>query len=387
MSVASTNNISVKKKLPDWGTSIFAIMSNMANEYNALNLSQGFPDFNCSDELLSLVQHFQEKGFNQYAPMPGVPVLRNVISDTIKKVYGRSYNPDTEITVTSGATQAIYTAISCIINKGDEAILFDPAYDCYTPDIEANGGIPVRIPLNPDFTYNWNEVRRNISSKTKLMIFNSPHNPAGSLLTKEDIEQLIEIVKDTDILLLSDEVYEFIVFDNEKHESFNLYDELYKRSFIISSFGKTFHTTGWKIGYCAAPVYLMNEFRKLHQFVVFASNTPIQYAYAEYLKDEKNYSLLSEFYQKKKDLFAEMMSDSNFKVLPCMGTYFQLLDYSNISDKNDMDFTEWLTKEIGLATIPLSPFYENGSSSKVIRVCFAKQDDVLIKAAGILSSL
>ncbi len=377
----------ITEKLPDWGTSIFAIMSKMAVEHNALNLSQGFPDFNCSDELLSLLNNFQQKGFNQYAPMPGVPVLRNVISDTIKKVYERNYNPETEITITSGATQAIYTAVSCILNKGDEAIVFDPAYDCYAPDIEANGGIPIRIPLKKDFSYNWDEIRKNVNDKTKLMIFNSPHNPSGSLIQKEDIDQLIELVKGTDILLISDEVYEFIVFDNEKHHSFTLYDELYKRSFVISSFGKTFHTTGWKLGYCSAPDYLMKEFRKLHQFVVFSSNTPIQYAYAEYLKDEKNYLNLSDFYQKKKDLFAAEMKKSNFKVLPCKGTYFQLLDYSDISDKNDMEFTEYLTKEVGIATIPLSPFYKNGSDEKVIRVCFAKKDEVMVKAAKTLSKL
>ena len=379
--------IKITEKLPDWGTSIFAIMSKMAVEHNALNLSQGFPDFNCSDELLSMLHNFQNKGFNQYAPMPGVLVLRNVISDTIKKVYGRDYNPESEITITSGATQAIYTAVSCILNKGDEAIVFEPAYDCYAPDIEANGGIPIRIPLKKDFSYDWEEIRKRVNNKTKLMIFNSPHNPSGSLIQKEDIDQLIELVKGTDILLISDEVYEFIVFDNEKHHSFTLYDELYKRSFVISSFGKTFHTTGWKLGYCAAPEYLMKEFRKLHQFVVFSSNTPIQYAYAEYLKDEKKYLNLSDFYQKKKDLFADEMKKSKFKVLPCKGTYFQLLDYSEISDKNDMEFTEYLTKEVGIATIPLSPFYKNGSDEKVIRVCFAKKDEVMVEAAKTLSKL
>ena len=386
MSYKSTQ-LKIKEKLPDWGTSIFAIMSKMAVEHNALNLSQGFPDFNCSDELLSLLHDFQNKGFNQYAPMPGVPVLRNVISNTIKKVYERNYNPETEITITSGATQAIYTAVSCILNKGDEAIVFDPSYDCYAPDIEANGGIPIRIPLKKDFSYDWDEIRKHVNEKTKLMIFNSPHNPSGSLIQKEDIEQLIKLVKGTDILLISDEVYEFIVFDNENHHSFTLYDELYKRSFVISSFGKTFHTTGWKLGYCAAPEYLMKEFRKLHQFVVFSSNTPIQHAYAEYLKDEKNYLNLPGFYQKKKDLFAGEMKKSRFEVLPCKGTYFQLLDYSDISDKNDMEFSEYLTKEVGIATIPLSPFYKNGSDEKVIRVCFAKKDEVMVEAAKILSKL
>ena len=386
MSYKSTQ-LKIKEKLPDWGTSIFAIMSKMAVEHNALNLSQGFPDFNCSDELLSLLHDFQNRGFNQYAPMPGVPVLRNVISNTIKKVYERNYNPETEITITSGATQAIYTAVSCILNRGDEAIVFDPSYDCYAPDIEANGGIPIRIPLKKDFSYDWGEIRKHVNEKTKLMIFNSPHNPSGSLIQKEDIEQLIKLVKGTDILLISDEVYEFIVFDNEKHHSFTLYDELYKRSFVISSFGKTFHTTGWKLGYCTAPEYLMKEFRKLHQFVVFSSNTPIQHAYAEYLKDEKNYLNLPGFYQKKKDLFAGEMKKSRFEVLPCKGTYFQLLDYSDISDKNDMEFSEYLTKEVGIATIPLSPFYKNGSDEKVIRVCFAKKDEVMIEAAKILSKL
>ena len=369
-------------KLPEWGISIFTVMSKMAVDYNAINLAQGFPDFNCDDELLKLVQSYQQKGFNQYAPMPGVPVLRKAISKKIEKIYNKYYNPETEITVTSGATQALYTAITSVVKTGDEVIVFEPVYDSYVPDILSNGGKPVYIPLNPkDYSYDWDKVKNKISNKTKLIVLNSPHNPTGSLLSKDDIKELEKITSSTDILIVSDEVYEHIVFDGTKHISLSESEELAKRTFVISSFGKTYHTTGWKMGYCAAPEYLTKEFRKMHQFIVFSSNTPIQHAYADYMQKEERYLTLSDFYQKKRDLFKNEIRNSKFKIFNCKGTYFQLLDYSKISNLPDMQFAEYMTKEVGVAVIPLSPFYEKQDSQPIIRICFAKTDEALKEAA------
>jgi len=377
-----SNQLNLISKLSEIRTSIFATMSKMANDYGAINLSQGFPDFDCSPELVELVNHFMKKGFNQYAPMPGTIELRKEISKKILRDYGRLYDFEKEITITAGATQALYTAFSAIVNSDDEVIIFEPAYDSYIPAIIANGGIPIAIKLNAnDFSIPWNEVERSITKKTKCIVINSPNNPTGAILNSEDIVQLEKIVKDTNIFLISDEVYEHIVFDNHKHFSFASSEELSKRAFVISSFGKTFHTTGWKIGYCCAPEYLMKEFRKLHQYIVFAVNTPIQLAVAEFLKDEENIYSLPKFYQAKRDLFSSLINNSRFILRTCDGTYFQLLDYSNISNKNDFEFSEYLTKEIGVAVIPLSPFYKNGSNNKIIRVCFAKKDEVLKIAA------
>ena len=378
----------IKTKLPEWGTSIFTIMTRMAVENNAINLAQGFPDFNCDDELLELVHHFQKKGFNQYAPMQGVPNLRKSISEKIEKLYGRHYDFENEITVTAGATQALYTAITSVVEAGDEVIIFEPAYDSYVPDILSNGGIPVYVPLNlKDYSYDWDLVRNKISDKIKAIILNSPHNPTGSLITKDDIKELEKITKGTDILIVSDEVYEHITFDGKMHESLASSDELARRTFIISSFGKTYHTTGWKMGYCAAPENLTKEFRKMHQFVVFSVNTPIQYAYADFMKQEDRYLSLGNFYQHKRDVFLNEIKKSKFKLNPCNGTYFQLLDYSSISDKPDMEFSEYLTKEIGVAVIPLSPFYEDRVSRSLVRICFAKSDEVLKEAAAKLLKL
>jgi len=353
-------------------------MTKMAIEHNAINLSQGFPDFNCPDELVSLVNKYQKEGFNQYAPMPGIPSLRMKLSEKIKKLYKKEYHPETEITITAGATQAIYTAITASINKGDEVILLEPAYDSYAPSVEINGGKPVFVPLlkennKPD----WDRVKDNITSKTKMIIVNSPHNPTGSVLNQNDIEILEEIIQNSNILIISDEVYEHIVFDGEEHFSLASSEELSQRSFIISSFGKTYHTTGWKLGYCAAPEHLTNEFRKIHQFIVFSVNTPVQYAYAEFLNNEEHYLSLSSFYERKRNFILNLLKETKFKFTPAKGTYFQLLDYSNISDLDDMKFAEFLTKEFGVAVIPLSPFYFNNYNGKVIRICFAKKDDVL----------
>lgn len=377
-----SSQLNLISKLPEIRTSIFATMSKMANDYGAINLSQGFPDFDCSPELVELVNQFMKKGFNQYAPMPGTIELRKEISKKVLRDHGRLYDFEKEITITAGATQALYTAFSAIVNSDDEVIIFEPAYDSYIPAIIANGGIPIAIKLNAnDFSIPWNEVERSITKKTKCIVINSPNNPTGAILNSEDIVQLEKIVKDTNIFLISDEVYEHIVFDNHKHFSFASSEELSKRAFVISSFGKTFHTTGWKIGYCCAPEYLMKEFRKLHQYIVFAVNTPIQLAVAEFLKDEENIYSLPQFYQAKRDLFSSLINNSRFILRTCDGTYFQLLDYSNISSKNDFEFSEYLTKEIGVAVIPLSPFYKNGSNNKIIRVCFAKKDEVLKLAA------
>jgi methionine aminotransferase len=380
--------IKIKTKLPDWETSIFTIISRMAVEHNAINLAQGFPDWNCDDELLELVHHFQKKGFNQYAPMQGVTNLRKAISEKIEKLYGKVYDCENEITVTAGATQAIYTAITSVVKAGDEVILFEPAYDSYVPDILSNGGIPVYISLNQkDYSYDWELVRKKISDKTRLIIINSPHNPTGSLITKDDIKELEVITKGTKILILSDEVYEHITFNGKKHLSLAGSEELAKRTFVISSFGKTYHTTGWKMGYCVAPENLTKEFRKMHQFIVFSVNTPIQYAYAEFMKQEERYHSLGNFYQHKRDVFQNEIKKSNFKLNACDGTYFQLLDYSSISDKPDLEFSEYLTKEIGVAVIPLSPFYEDRESRSLIRICFAKSDEVLKEAASKLNHI
>ena len=380
--------MNLKPKLPDWGTSIFAIMTRMAVEHNAINLAQGFPDWNCDDELLELVHHFQKKGFNQYAPMQGVPILRKAISEKIEKLYGRYYDSEKEITVTAGATQALYTAITSIVKQGDEVIVFEPAYDSYVPDILSNGGIPVYISLNlDDYSYDWNLVQTKITDKTKAIVINSPHNPTGSLITEYDIKELEKITKETDILIVSDEVYEHITFDGRKHISLASSEELAKRTFVISSFGKTYHTTGWKMGYCVAPEYLTNEFRKMHQFIVFSVNTPIQYAYAEFMKQEERFLSLGNFYEHKRDVFRSAIRNSRLQIKNCYGTYFQLLDYLEISDKPDMEFSEYLTKEIGVAVIPLSPFYEDRNSRSLVRICFSKSDEVLKKAATKLQEL
>ncbi len=378
----------LNSKLSDVGTSIFTVMSRMAVEYNAINLSQGFPDFNCSEELIDLVEYYIRKGFNQYAPMQGIPVLRQRISEKINKLYGHRYDSEAEINITAGATQAIYTAVSAVINHGDEVILFEPAYDSYAPSVKINGGIPVYIPLNKnDFTIDWDKVAKAISGRTRMIIVNSPHNPTGSVINETDIKYLEEITRNKDIFILSDEVYEHIVFDERKHISISGSMELSKKTFVISSFGKTYHTTGWKMGYCAAPGSLMREFRKVHQFIVFAVNTPIQYAFAEYMDNESHYLKLNNFYEEKRNLFLKYMKESRWNIKPAAGTYFQLLDYSRITNLNDLDFAEKLTKEAGIATIPLSPFYSDKRSENLLRVCFAKKDDVIKEAANVLSKI
>ncbi|MBU1014257.1 MAG: aminotransferase class I/II-fold pyridoxal phosphate-dependent enzyme [Bacteroidetes bacterium] len=375
-------------KLPNVGTSIFAVMSKMANEHNAINLSQGFPDFPVSAELIELIHHYMKNGYNQYAPMPGVPALRAQIVKKVKDIYGAEYNADSEITVTAGATQAIYTAISAIIRDEDEAIIFEPAYDSYAPSIRLNGGtVKYARLLLPDYSIDWDELPRLITHRTKLIIINTPHNPTGSVLKSSDILQLEALTKETDIIVISDEVYEHLIFDNLQHESVCKYPELARRSFVIASFGKTFHATGWKMGYVLAPEKLMNEFRKVHQFNVFTVNTPIQYAIADFISKKKNYNKLHSFYEQKRDYFADKIRTSRFRIVPCFGTYFQLLDYRDISDKPEMEFAKELIKKFGIASIPVSSFYHDGMESKRLRFCFAKQKETLNKAAEILCKI
>ncbi|MCP4162148.1 MAG: aminotransferase class I/II-fold pyridoxal phosphate-dependent enzyme [Deltaproteobacteria bacterium] len=378
----------IKSKLPNIGTTIFSIMSQMAAEYYAINLSQGFPDFDVNGELIERVNHYMKEGFNQYAPMPGVPVLREKISQKISELYGKKYDPDSEITVTSGATEALYAAISTVVNPGDEVIVFEPAYDSYLPAIELNGGITKFIQLKfPEYSVDWDLVRDTITDKTRLIIINSPHNPTGTILTIDDLKELSDVVKDREIFILSDEVYEHIVFDGQKHESISSFEELAKRSFVVSSFGKTYHATGWKIGYCVAPRPLMAEFQKIRQFVTFTTNTPMQYAIADILDKRDLYLNLSGFYQQKRDLFLKLIEKSRFKAVKCLGTYFQMLDYSSISDEKDMAFAELLTKKHGVAAIPPSVFYDGRDDNKVLRFCFAKKDDTLEEAADILCKI
>lgn len=377
-----------KSKLPTVGTTIFTLMGQMALKYNAINLSQGFPDFDCNEELVSLVNSYMKKGFNQYAPMEGVLALREVISEKTEALYATSYNPETEITITSGATQAIYTAITAMINEGDEVIVFDPAYDCYGPAISLNKGVAIHLKLQyPTYSINWNEVKEAINYKTKMIIINTPHNPTGTIMSNDDMLMLEKLTKDTEIVIVSDEVYEHIVFDGAQHLSVAKYSNLANRSFIVSSFGKTYHTTGWKMGYCIAPADLMKEFRKVHQYVVFSANTAVQYALADFIKIKPHYLNLGSFYQQKRDKFVGLLKNSNFEFTQSQGTYFQLLNYSKISAEKDTDFAERMTKEICVAAIPISVFYDDKLNNHVLRFCFAKKDETLEAAAEILQSI
>jgi methionine aminotransferase len=383
-----TFNGNIKTKLPETGTSIFAVMSQMATTYGAVNLSQGFPDFPVSAELIERVHHYMKAGFNQYAPMPGVPVLRKAISQMFSDNYDVRYDADKEVNVTAGATQALFTAITAFIREGDEAIIFEPAYDSYAPAVLLNGGLVKYARLQfPGFGINWDELPRMITHRTRLIIINSPHNPTGSVLSREDMEQLDRLTRGTDIVVISDEVYEHLIFDNLQHHSACTFPELARRTLVVGSFGKTFHATGWKTGFVLAPEKLMSEFRKAHQFVVFAGNTPIQYAIADFVADRENYVHLGEFYQKKRDFFVRGLQNSRFKVLPTHGTYFQLLDYSTISDKPEQEFARWLVKEHKIAAIPVSSFYKNSDDHKVLRFCFAKKEETLRKATEILSGI
>jgi methionine transaminase len=375
----------LRSKLPKTGQSIFAVMSKLAAEHQAINLSQGFPDFDISSGLIDRVHHYMKSGNNQYAPMPGVPALRQAISKKTQQDHGVFYDPDTEINITAGATQAIYTAISAFVRDDDEVIIFEPAYDSYAPAVRVNGGHVKFAQMElPGYTINWQHMARLITSRTRMIIINTPHNPTGAVLCKDDMLALQRITRKSDIVVLSDEVYEHLIFDGLQHQSVCRFHELASRSFAVGSFGKTFHATGWKIGYVLAPENLMNEFRKVHQWVVFAVNTPIQMAIADFLQDESNYRGLGDFFRKKRDRFLELISASRFKPVPCRGTYFQCLDYSAISDEPDFDFATRLTVEEKIASVPLSSFFMNNRDDKILRFCFAKKDETLQKAAEIL---
>ncbi len=378
----------IESKLPDVGMTIFSVMTKLANENNAINLSQGFPDFDVPGDLVGLVEKYMRAGHNQYAPMQGVLMLREKIAEKTQEFYNAAYDPTTEITVTSGATEALFAAITAVVQPGDEVIVFEPAYDSYVPAIRLNGGIPIYVKLKfPDYHIDWDEIRGAISTKTRLLILNFPHNPTGSILSREDISELKQIVQNSNLLIISDEVYEHIVFDGYRHESLCRYPELALRCFVISSFGKTYHATGWKIGYCLAPASLSKEFQKIHQFLTFASNTPVQLAFAEFMENKAVFVNLSRFYQEKRDRFLSFLKNSRFKILPCGGTYFQMLDYSLISGESDVQFSKRVTVEYGVASIPPSVFYHRQDDHKVLRFCFAKRDETLKKAAEKLSAI
>lgn len=380
--------IQFPSKQPHVQTTIFTKMSQMALDEGALNLSQGFPSFDCSDELQELVR-FYSKGHNQYAPMAGIPALRQSIAEKTASFYGVDVNPNTEITVVSGATEALFAAVHCCVSPGDEVIMFDPSYDAYDPMVRLAGGMPVHIALSAQegFQIDWSVLAQKINPKTRAIMVNSPHNPTGAVWTQADLDALADILKGTQILLISDEVYEHIVFDGKSHASVLLHPELRKRSFVCGSFGKTYHITGWKMGYCLAPPYLTAEFRKLHQWVTFSTVTPLQHALADFIKIPKHYLELSDFYQKKRDLFVKFFQNTRWKILPSQGSFFQCLDYSAISDEADVDLADRLTREIKVASIPISVFYETAPSDKILRFCFAKSDEMLTEAAQRLAGL
>ena len=377
-----------KSKLPNVGTTIFSQMTQLANEHQAINLSQGFPDFPADPQLIALADEYMKKGFNQYAPLGGMLPLKERIAEKIENSHQAIYHPETEITITAGGTQAIFTTIATLVKEGDEVIIFEPAYDCYEPTVELFGGKVKRFKMKaPNYEIDWNIVKNLITEKTKLIILNNPNNPSGKILREEDMQELIKIVKGTSIFILSDEVYENIVFDEKKHLSICKYPELKERSFLIASFGKLFHITGWKIGYCAAPKAFTEEFRKVHQFNVFCVNTPLQLALADYMKDDSNYLYLSNFFQEKRDFLREGLRQTSFELLDCEGTYFQALKYDKISDKNDFDFAQELTIQHKVATIPFSSFYQDKMNENVIRLCFAKKTETLEKAIENLAKL
>ncbi|UWE14612.1 pyridoxal phosphate-dependent aminotransferase [Herbaspirillum huttiense] len=384
----STPNIVTK--LPKVGTTIFTVMSALASEKGAVNLGQGFPDFHCDPALVDAVTRAMQDGLNQYPPMAGVLPLREAIADKVERLYGHRYDPVSEITVTAGATQGILTSVLCAVHPGDEVIVIEPVYDCYVPAIELAGGVPVFVQMEvgaAGYSIPWDKIRAAVTPKTRMIMVNTPHNPTGSVMRASDVAALADIVRGTDILILSDEVYEHMVFDGQPHESLARHPELAERSFINSSFGKTYHVTGWKVGYVAAPAALTAEFRKVHQFNVFTVNTPVQYGLAEYMKNPAPYLDLPAFYQRKRDLFRAGLANTRFELLPSQGTYFQCVKYDAISDQPEADFCKWLTSEIGVAAIPVSAFYNTPRESGIVRFCFAKKDETLQLALDRLAKL
>ena len=380
--------MTLQSKLPSVGTTIFTVMSKLAADTGAINLSQGFPDFDCDPALVEAVARHMREGRNQYAPMQGVPALRDAIAAKYADAYGVAYDAASEVTVTSGGTEALFDAVAAVIHPGDEAIVFEPCYDSYVPAIELSGGVPVVVSLRyPEYQVPWSEVRAAISPRTRLVIVNSPHNPTATLLSAADVQELAAIADERDLFVLSDEVYEHIIFDGARHESVARNERLRQRSFIVGSFGKTYHVTGWKVGYVVAPAALTAEFRKVHQFVTFATITPVQHALAEFLAARRGYPELAAFYQRKRDLFLELISGSRFTPLPSRGTYFQLLDYSAISNDGDMEFALRVTREHGVASIPTSAFLYKQAAPRALRFCFAKKDETLRAAADRLRAL
>jgi methionine aminotransferase len=387
MPVAKT----VQSKLPDVGTTIFTVMSQLAADCGAINLSQGFPSFDPHPELMRLIDHHLRAGANQYAPMPGVPSLRREIAAKVSRLYGRIVDADTEITVCTGATEGLFSTIQAMVRPGDEAIVFDPAYDSYEPAVTLAGGRTRHVPLievEAEFRIDWQRLRDTISERTRIIILNFPQNPTGAVLTEADLATLAELLRDTPIFLVSDEVYEHIIFDGVAHQSLLRHEELWQRAFVISSFGKTYHATGWKVGYCIAPPMLTAEFRKVHQFTTFAVVTPIQHAIADYMaKTPEHYDTLPAFYEAKRDRFCALVKESRFRFRPAQGTFFQILDYSDITDEPDLDYARRLTREIGVASIPVSVFCEEPPPGRKLRFCFAKDDVTLEQAASKLCQL
>ena len=379
----------VASKLPQVGTTIFTVMSQLALDHDAINLSQGFPDFSAPTELLERVSYHLNAGHNQYAPMAGAPELLRQIGIKVNRTYHRQVDTDSEITVTSGGTEALFSAVQAFVTPGQQVIVFDPAYDSYEPAVTLAGGKTVHLPLvTPAFSVDWDRARDAINPKTRMIILNSPHNPTGAVLSAEDLNILAELVRDTSIILLSDEVYEHIIFDGHTHQTLLKHDELAQRSLVVSSFGKTYHATGWKVGYCIAPAQLMVEFRRVHQFVQFCVVTPIQLALADYLHSApQHYLQLHNFYQEKRNLFCRLMASSRLSFTPSAGTYFQLMDYSALTNENDVNYTRRLTTEVGVATIPISVFYESPPEQRLLRFCFAKHDSTLERAAEILCEI
>jgi methionine aminotransferase len=372
----------LRSKLPSTGVSIFATMSRLALEHNAINLSQGFPDFDCAPELVETVARYMREGHNQYAPMPGVPALREALAFKIDRLYGRRYDPGTEVTVTSGATEALFATLTALVHPGDEVLLFQPAYDSYVPAIQLSGGMPVFVTLRPpDYRIDWDMVRRVITPRTRVIVINSPHNPTGMILGSEDIRELARVLEQTDAVVVSDEAYEHIVFDGASHESLSRHPAIAERAVVIGSFGKTFHTTGWKVGWAAAPRALSAEVQSIHQWVTFAVNGAIQLAYAEFITKDPECRSVGAFYQRKRDLFLSLIAGSRFRPLPCQGTFFQMADYSAITSERDADFAMRLLTEHGVASIPPSSFLYGVDPGPILRFCFAKRDETLERAA------
>ena len=380
--VQSRLRIALRSKLPNTGVTIFTTMSRLALEHGAINLSQGFPDFDCAPELVEAVARYMREGNNQYAPMPGVIALREALARKIERLYGRRYDPATEITITSGATEAIFDTLTALVHPGDEVLLFQPAYDSYVPAIQLSGGTPVFVTLRPpDYRIDWDAPRRAQTPRTRAIVLNSPHNPTGMILTSDDMRELSHLLDQTDAIVVSDEAYEHIIFDGARHESMSRYPAIAERAIVIGSFAKTFHTTGWKIGWAAAPKALSAEVQSIHQWVTFAVNGAIQLAYAEFLANDPECRGVSTFYQRKRDLFLSLIKESRFRPLPCRGTFFQMVDYSAISSDPDTEVAMWLLKEHGVASIPPSSFLYGVDGGPILRLCFAKRDETLERAA------